>query len=174
MSEEQRRRLSRWGIGPRWAVLSLLYGLAVFLVERRYFPDLEMIWPPQTVGMAMGILLVAAGVVIYFSALRRLHRALAEDSLATDGVYGWMRHPIYSAFIMFLVPGVVLIVRSVLGLTIPVVMYILFRLFIRREERLLAAEFGEEYWAWRRRTNAVLPAPPVERFRPGEKDLLQR
>ncbi|MCD6359506.1 MAG: isoprenylcysteine carboxylmethyltransferase family protein [Armatimonadetes bacterium] len=161
MSEEADRRMSRWGIGPVWTVLSLVYALGIYVLERRYFPDLKMIWPPVSVGMAMAILLFAAGVVIYVAALRRLHAALGSQTLQTEGIYGWMRHPIYSAFILFIVPALVLVARSILGLSVPVVMYILFRVFIRREERHLAERFGDRYWRWRRRTNAILPAPPM-------------
>ena len=162
MANERGRRMSRWGIAPLWVVCSLLYGALVGWVQHSWLPDLTMIWPPPTVGWAMGILLIGAGLIIYVAGTRRLVRAWAEDRLETGGVYAWMRHPIYSAFIMFLVPGVVIVLRSVLGLTIPVFMYVLFRVLIRREEQYLAERFGEEYLVWRRRTSAILPAPPPE------------
>ncbi len=165
MSDAPRRRMSRWGIGPLWTVLALAYALPVLWAERRWFPDLKMIWPPPTIGMAMALLLGGGGIAIYVSALRELGRARREQRLACEGVYAWMRHPIYSAFIIFLVPAVVLWLRSILGLSIPVVMYVLFRVLIRSEEAYLAERFGESYWQWRRRTNAILPAPPVELHR---------
>lgn len=170
MSEQPHPRVSRWGIGPLWTVLSLAYGLGIYLVDRRCFPDLEMIWPPVSVGWSMALLLLGAGIVIYVAALRRLREALRQGRLATEGVYAWMRHPVYSAFIMFIVPAVVLVVRSVLALTVPVAMYILFRILIRREETPLAERFGEQYRQWRRRTNAILPAPPIERPVQSEDD----
>ncbi len=162
MAEMPKLKMSRWGVGPAWSLASIAYGIAVCLVDRRYFPDMHMVWPAPAVGMASGILLIAAGIFIYVKAVRRLRLAYAENRLETGGAYAWMRHPIYSAFIMFIVPGAVLMVRSVLGVTIPVFMYILFRILIRGEEAFLAARYGEEYLQWRRRTNAIMPSPPME------------
>ena len=144
MTSERGPRMSRWGIAPLWVVCSLAWAALVGWVQHRWFPNLTMIWPPPTVGWAMGVLLILAGLIVYVAGTRRLVHAWAEDRLETHGIYAWMRHPIYSAFIVFLVPGTVLLLRSVLGLTVPFFMYGLFRLMIRREERYLAERFGEE------------------------------
>ena len=160
---EPRRRMSRWGIGPTFTLLSLGYGAGACYVSQRWFPDLDMIWPPPTVGIAMALLLIAAGMVVFVRGVQRLHPAWAEDRLETGGIYAWVRHPIYSAFIMFFVPGAVLLSRHVLCLTIPLFMYVVFKILIHREERHLAQRFGEAYHAWRRRTSAVLPSPPISK-----------
>lgn len=153
--------MSRWGIGPAWTLLSMAWAAVVFVVQHRWFPDLEMIWPPVSVGFAMGILLMSAGTVVFLCGLSRLRRAWREERLETDGIYAWVRHPIYSAFIMFIIPAAVLMARSILGLSIPIVMYVLFRILIQREERELSERFGDEYQQWRRRTSSVLPTPPM-------------
>lgn len=158
---EPRSRMSRWGIGPAFTLLSLGYGAFVCYAHGRWFPDLEMIWPPLTVGAAMAVLLIAAGIVILVRGVQRLNQAWAEDRLETGGIYAWVRHPIYSAFILFLVPGAVLLSREVICLTIPLFMYLVFRALIQHEERYLAERFGERYREWRRRTGAILPSPPM-------------
>ena len=57
----------------------------------------------------------------------------------------------------FFVPGIALLVNSWLALTVPVVMYILLRLMVRKEEAYLEERFKEEYLAYKRSTPAVLP-----------------
>ncbi len=162
MEGEPRRQMSRWGIGTPFTLLSLGYGAGICYVTRRWFPDLDMIWPPPTIGAAMAILLIAAGVIIHVAGLRRLNRAWAEDRLETDGIYAWVRHPIYSAFIVFYIPALVFLSRHVLCLTIPLFMYLIFSILILHEERYLAERFGEEYQQWRRRTGTLMPSPPMQ------------
>lgn len=160
MAVKPGRKMSRWGIGVPFTLLSLGYGGGICYISRRSFPDLDMIWPPPTIGIAMALLLIAAGTVVFFRGVQRLNRAWAEDRLETGGIYAWVRHPIYSAFIVFFVPAAVLLSRHVICLTIPLFMYVVFIILIRREERYLAERFGEAYHDWRRRTSAVLPSPP--------------
>ncbi len=160
---EPTRKMSRWGIGTPFTLLSLGYGAGVCYVHWRWFPDLNMIWPPPTVGAAMALLFLAGGLIVFVAGLLRLNSAWREDRLETEGIYAWVRHPIYSAFILFLIPAVVLLSRHVLCLTIPFFMYIVFRILIAREEAYLAERFGDEYLKWRRRTSAVLPSPPIDK-----------
>lgn len=44
-----------------------------------------------------------------------------------------------------------------MGLTVPVVMYISFRLLIGKEEKLLIDEFGNEYIKYKKKVNAIFP-----------------
>jgi len=110
----------------------------------------------------MALLLIAAGLIIHVAGLRRLNRAWNADGLETRGIYAWVCHPIYSAFIVFYVPAGVLLWRQVICLTIPLFMYVVFRILIQREERYLAERFGEEYHQWRRRTGTLVPSPPMQ------------
>ena len=163
MPGEPGGKMSRWGIGTPFTLLSLGYGGGVCYVSWRWFPDLDMIWPPPTVGMAMAILLIGAGVVVHVAGLRRLNGAWETDRLETEGIYAWVRHPIYSAFVVFYIPALVFLSRHVLCLTIPLFMYVVFSILIRREERYLAERFGEAYHAWRRRTGTLVPSPPISK-----------
>jgi protein-S-isoprenylcysteine O-methyltransferase Ste14 len=51
----------------------------------------------------------------------------------------------------------VLILGSVLGLSVPVFMYTLFRTLITKEDASLERRFGREYLEYRRSVNAVFP-----------------
>jgi hydroxyacylglutathione hydrolase len=84
-------------------------------------------------------------------------RAFEEGVLATQGVYALCRHPTYGNAIFFTIPGALMFFRSWLLLTVPVAMYVIFRLFIREEEDYLRQEFGAAYLEYEREVNAVFP-----------------
>jgi protein-S-isoprenylcysteine O-methyltransferase Ste14 len=77
--------------------------------------------------------------------------------LATKGVYAYFRHPIYGSWIVFIIPGIVLIVNSLIGLTIPVFMYIVFKTTIGEEDKYLEEKFGEEYDEYKRKVGSLFP-----------------
>ncbi len=152
-----------WGVGPRFTVWSVGYG-GVCLVISFLFPDVFLIdFVPAWVLILLGALLVALGVPFFFVSAVSAHRAYREGRLLTRGVYGLCRHPIYAAWVVFLVPGMVLIARTWLGLSVPVFMYVLLRILVREEEAYLEDRFGEEYRLYRARVPAVLPVRILRR-----------
>lgn len=148
-----------WGVGPRFTVLSVGYG-AVCLAASFLFPDVFRIdFIPAWVLMLLGALLIAAGLPFFIVSVVAVHRAYGAGRLLTGGVYGLCRHPLYAAWVVFLVPGMVLIARTWLGLSVPIFMYVLLRILVREEEAYLESRFGEEYRTYRARVPAVLPLP---------------
>jgi hypothetical protein len=79
--------------------------------------------------------------------------------LATTGIFGVVRNPIYSAWIVFLIPGLVSLSRSWLLLLTPLVAYLVFKFRIRREDEYLEKRFGQAYRDYRRRVNEIIPWP---------------
>lgn len=73
-------------------------------------------------------------------------------ALATEGVYGRSRNPIYLAFIIFLL-GIAMLFSSdwLMLLIVPFVLVMHFGV-IRREEEYLLARFGAEYADYMKRT----------------------
>ena len=88
---------------------------------------------------------------------RALLQAYNRDTLVTTGVYAICRNPLYANIIFTLLPAIALVCNSWLMLTSSVVMYILTRLCIRREEVYLENRFGQAYLDYRKRTNALFP-----------------
>jgi protein-S-isoprenylcysteine O-methyltransferase Ste14 len=108
-----------------------------------------------TLGPAFWV--AAAGLVIFFSAVvaiqRHMRLALSANSygsperLVDTGVFRYSRNPIYVAF---LVPLASLAYASVpvAAAAMAVYMASMTWLVIRREERVLAARFGDRYRAY--------------------------
>ena len=80
-----------------------------------------------------------------------------EHQLVTSGPYRWIRHPIYTAYLMNYVAGG--LVASNLVLTfVPVIFFGLMIINrIPREEEVMREEFGQEYIDLEKRTGRLLP-----------------
>jgi protein-S-isoprenylcysteine O-methyltransferase Ste14 len=153
------------------------YGISIFSFERIclllgaglvFFPRLHVsiLARPFHVSHALattGFVLVVAGLALSAWARDVLGRnwsgrVIIQDShqLITSGPYAYVRHPLYSGIIVG-IAGTVLIVGD-LGSLIGFFFVLAFALLkANREERLLEAEFGPVYAAYRERTGTLLP-----------------
>ena len=85
--------------------------------------------------------------------------AYNSDKLATAGLFGFVRNPMYAAWIVFIIPGLVLLTRSWPLLLTPLVAYSAFKLLIRRENAYLEKRFGDAYRRYRVEVNELFPWP---------------
>jgi protein-S-isoprenylcysteine O-methyltransferase Ste14 len=92
---------------------------------------------------------------------------LPEDTtpprLVTNGLYRYVRHPLYTAglIIIWLLP---VLTCNLLALNIGLTAYILAGAYF--EERKLYAEFGQEYAEYRRHTPMLIPGMKLRRNKP--------
>ncbi len=110
------------------------------------------------------VALSVSAVVLTMSAIRELGkqwsfqaRLVEGHKLVTTGVYGTVRHPIYTAMLANLIStGIVL---SHWMVVLPAIAIFLGGTFIRTnlEEKLLAGAFGAEFENWRSRVPGLVP-----------------
>ena len=130
---------------PLIYLLALLLG--VLLDRRAHLPFL-----PLSVARGLGWPLIGGGAVLNMWFLRTIRDAevpLRTDKpvprLTTEGPFGYSRNPSYLALAM-LYAGIAVLRNSLLAiLLLPVVVYVIQREVIEREERYLERTFGEEY-----------------------------
>ena len=112
----------------------------------------------------LGVFLLAGGITLLGTAHYHLGKSFyslvvskEEHQLVTSGPYRWIRHPIYTAYIMNYLAGG--LVASNLVLTfIPVIFFSLMIINrIPREEAVMRAEFGQDYVDLEARTGRLLP-----------------
>jgi protein-S-isoprenylcysteine O-methyltransferase Ste14 len=111
----------------------------------------------------LGLILLVVGAVFRVGPMfvlgRRFTWPLASQekhALMTTGFYRVIRHPSYlGAFLGGI--GWVLVFRSGLGLFLMALLLPGFLPVVRAEEKLLMAEFGEQYEAYRKRTWRLVP-----------------
>jgi len=152
-----KKEMTTWGVGPKFTVFSVLYLILALVIHYVWYPRFVIQGIPYAVLIIIGLLLMAIGIPIWVIVSKAVDRAFEEGVLATQGVYALCRHPIYGNAIFFTIPGVLLFFRSWLLLTVPVAMYIVFKLLIREEEDYLRQEFGAAYLEYERKVNAVFP-----------------
>ena len=142
-----------------FAGLGLLPGVAVATGWPR-FARTDPTMARIVVGIAIGVF----ALVLF----RKTHKALGrmwsvsldirkKHRLVTSGIYGRLRHPMYSAFWIMALAQALLIPNAVAGPAGLVGFAILFFARIGPEERLMEAAFGEEYLAYKRRTARIIP-----------------
>lgn len=56
-----------------------------------------------------------------------------------------------------MVPGIVLVVNSWIGLTTPIFMYLILRKLVKKEEIYLESVFGSEYFDYKKKVPCILP-----------------
>jgi len=159
-------RVARSCKGPREAVLLTLAWMG-FLVPLLWvvFPIFSFAqyslrpWP-----FGAGVLCLVAGLWwfqrshsdlgAYWSVtleLRENHR------LITQGVYRYVRHPMYAALFLYAIGQALVVPNWVVGPSYFVAIGILFAFRIRAEERMMLETFGDEYAAYVARTKLLVP-----------------
>ena len=152
-------KLTFLGIGPKIGRVTLPY-LAATIALSILFPAVF------SFGIALeqpflvaGIVLIVIAMVFYFTTLRLMLPAIRGNRLVTRGAYRLCRNPLYSALLLFLVPGLALLLNSWIILTTSVVGYLVFRKYIHEEEETLERLFGDDFRAYRERTSLFFPNP---------------
>lgn len=133
------------GIGPTLALMTLAYtGLLAFFIHCCPY-DFSLPSVIRRILKITGILLIIPGLTFFTASVTTLLKAYKADSLYVLGVYSLCRNPMYASWIVFIIPGIVLLSNSWILWTIPLFMYLLFRILIRKEEDYLQERFGDSY-----------------------------
>jgi protein-S-isoprenylcysteine O-methyltransferase Ste14 len=140
-----------WVPPPLTYLLTLLLGLV--LDRRSHVPFL-----PHGVARVLGWLLVGGGMALatwFIRTMRAADTTLDVDKpvsrLVQDGPFRYSRNPGYLSLAM-LYAGIAILRNALWAiLLVPLVLYVIQREVIEREERYLERTFGEEYLAYKRR-----------------------
>jgi protein-S-isoprenylcysteine O-methyltransferase Ste14 len=153
-------RLYRLGYNL-FAVVSFLPVLAILawrpgmLIYRLGLPWAAIAFAGQAAALALLALGVLQTDAWSFLGLRQLTQTgESAPRLVVTGLYRWVRHPLYTAGLLFLWCSPAM-TTSLLALYLALTVYIV--VGSRLEERRLLAEFGPAYDAYRRRVPALLP-----------------
>lgn len=152
-----KNKMTIWGIGGTLAWTSVIFSVVIIFINRHLLPGWRFSHLPAVVVWGIGGLFILDGMVILFFSIRSITRAFRNDKLTMAGAYSVVRHPLYSAWIVFIVPGIVLISRYILCWLIPIFMYVVFKALIKKEDDYLEQKFGDEYRNYRKRVNELFP-----------------
>jgi protein-S-isoprenylcysteine O-methyltransferase Ste14 len=145
--------------GEAWVV-----GQVVLLLLAIVAPRWERRRPPivQRMGKLMGVPAVLIGIVLIVPGLLQLGRNLTplpkpkeHAVLVQHGVYGVVRHPLYSGLLFSLLGGA-LVTQRLSRLAVALAAFAFFDAKARREELWLIEKFPE-YAAYRRKVRKLVP-----------------
>ncbi|WP_375459366.1 protein-S-isoprenylcysteine O-methyltransferase [uncultured Enterovirga sp.] len=138
-------------------------GIVPFLYVATGLPRMaERSFEPWLAGL--GVALALAALVVF----RLTHKALGRNwsvsldvreghKLIESGIYGRVRHPMYTAFWLWALAQALLLPNWVAGLSGLVGFGTLYGFRIEQEERLMVETFGDEYRDYSRRTARLIP-----------------
>ncbi len=145
------------GIGPLLAITGVVTGTIVMIFCRIAECSVSLPSPWREWIFWVGIILLILGVYFWISSAILVKPAFESRRLVQTGVYGLSRNPMYAGFIVFIIPGLALMLNNMLLIAVSVAMFIVFKLRIGLEESFLSKEFGVEYERYRTMVPQLIP-----------------
>lgn len=153
------QKLPMFGIGPY-----LVYGMGMLTLIGLIMSGnvlrsgiLEGAW--IIVFRIVGIILMVIGVYVwYIGALgSNMDENITENILKTDGIYSWVRNPMYSGWWIFMI-GLILMFHNAWLLFIPIINWgIMTVVLMNTEEKWLLDLYKTEYEDYKKRVNRCIP-----------------
>lgn len=109
------------------------------------------------IAMIAGYALAFIGIGLFIEGWRELYRAHQEERLATDGLYGMVRHPQYTGLFLGLFGEGVVHWPTVFSVVLFPIIVLVYTLLAYREERQMIEQFGEQYRDYRKRVPMFFP-----------------
>jgi protein-S-isoprenylcysteine O-methyltransferase Ste14 len=142
------------------AIIPFLYFLIAMIGGHPVFADHKFrAWQGW-----VGLVLMLGAIYLFYETHRQLGRNWSvtletrkKHELVDTGLYGYVRHPMYSAFWLLALAQAFLLANWIAGLSGIVGWGILFFLRVGHEERLMIDTFGREYVDYMNRTKRVVP-----------------
>ncbi len=139
------------------AILTILFSVIPLSISFYFYPSFQIKIIPQIVLTIIGIIFILAGLAMFLISYITIDRAYYQEKFVKTGVYRCCRHPLYASWLVFIVPGMVFIVNSWLGFTVPIFMYFLLKKLVQKEEIYMEQKFGDEYRDYKRQVPCLLP-----------------
>lgn len=155
----KKKNLSVFGIGPIYVVTITFLTLVAILLDLLKILDLKVFNFFAMIFVYFGFVFVIIGIFIWIKAtvVSKISVNVKNNKLVTDGIYGVVRNPIYSAF-MFLNWGVLLIFKNILIFVLIPLYWLLLTLFVKNTEEVwLRNLYGKEYDSYCKNVNRCIP-----------------
>ena len=142
---------------PLLAVAAIVLGLLLDWIAPAYVLTIMLSWGTR---LLLGLELMAAGVALIYAAQKAFRAAHTHvepwkpsTAIVTTGIFAWLRNPMYVGGLAALLGLAVLLASDWMVVMTVVTGLILHFGVVKREERYLAAKFGDVY----RRYCAAVP-----------------
>ena len=156
---KKQEHLPIFGIGPL-LVAGLALTAAVGIVIFCYVCSIGTLSGlPALLMRIIGIVLMIAGILIWFIGAVRsdMDDSIKENRLKTDGIYAWVRNPMYSGWWM-LISGISLMWHNVWLIPVIFINWGIMTVVLKAtEEKWLRDLYGQDYEDYCSRVNRCIP-----------------
>ena len=135
------------GSGDKIAGLVLPF-VIVGVVLNLAFPATFEVGGPSEALRVVSIAVLIPGVTIWIWSAVLILTKVPRGELIESGPYALVKHPLYTAVALLVIPWVGFLLNTWLGVVIGLVLYVATRLFAPQEEAELAQTFGAKWDAY--------------------------
>ena len=150
-------------------LILLMFLLSPFLLIAAFYENKLLIssilpfWDNLVVSYIGFIIYLSAGIFVIVGRVQLGKLGSGEliteedHKLHTEGVYKYIRNPMYSGALIAVI-GFGLVFRSIITLlTVSIFYFIVFKMRIDEEEKLLFKAFGEEFTDYKKKSKKLIP-----------------
>ena len=137
------------GSGDRIGLFTLPFVVAGVILNVAYPSAFQVGGPPSWLWwLSIGMLVPGVGIWLWSVILVLAN--VPRGRLITGGPYGWVKHPLYTAVALAVLPWVGFLLDTWLGAVVGLALYLGSRIFAPAEEAELSRTFGETWQAYSR------------------------
>jgi protein-S-isoprenylcysteine O-methyltransferase Ste14 len=111
--------------------------------------ELRVVGPPAWLR-TLSIPVLIVGLAIWAWSVVLILTNVPEGRLITTGPYAWVKHPLYTAVALLVLPWLGFLLDTWLGLVLGIALYVASRIFAPQEEATLSRTFGDAWRAYSR------------------------
>jgi len=119
----------------------LLVGLALNI----WRPALFSVGGPGAALQVLSVIMLVPGIVVWAWSVGLILAKVPRHELITTGPYTLVKHPLYTAVALLVLPWAGFLLNTWLGVLLGIVLYVASRLYAPAEEEALSTAFGNEW-----------------------------
>ena len=129
------------GSGDKIGLLLLPF-VVVGVVLNVAYPSAFSVGGPAAALQVVSVVILIVGVIIWIWSVALILTKVPRGELITNGPYALVKHPLYTAVSLLVLPWIGFLLDTWLGVLLGGVLYVGSRLFAPHEERELSRTFG--------------------------------
>ena len=144
-----------FGIGPAGLIISLILLALAFILKGRFhglviFKDIM----PRIIILIIASCSAVAIIIWSFISLPVHERG---KGVCNKGIYKYLRHPLYSAFLSMFNIGFALYLNNLIFIAWAILLHPLWNMLVISEEKLMINEYGDKYILYAEKTGRFIP-----------------
>ena len=147
------------GVGPRIMLTTLPVLAAAIFFEIKSAPFTEIVAGKNIEAELVGWIWLITGIAAFVATLAQFISNFPKGKLITSGMFAFSRNPIYSCWIIFILPAVGMICNNWIFFASALLMGIATTFLVREEEIQLLKCFGQKYYDYKSRVGLIISFP---------------